>query len=65
MSTAIHEWQRMVSGRLYNPADPEIAKRHRAGMLRCDRFNRIPLRRGRAKQRALERLIPLRQGEKF
>ena len=38
------EWERMVSGRLYDPADREIAKRHRAGMIRCDRFNRIVLR---------------------
>ena len=32
------EWERMVSGQLYTPADPEIAKRHRVGMHRCDRF---------------------------
>lgn len=40
------EWERMVSGRLYTPTDPEIAKRHRVGMRRCDRFNRLPLRSG-------------------
>ena len=28
------EWERMVSGQLYTPADPEIAKRHRVGMRR-------------------------------
>ena len=39
----------MISGRLYSPADPEIAKRHRTGMLRCDRFNRIALWRTKAK----------------
>ena len=61
----IGEWERMVSGRLYNPADPEVAKRHRAGMLRCDRFNRIPLRRAKAKQRALEKLIPSAVGRNF
>lgn len=60
-----NEWERMVSGRLYNPADPEVAKRHRAGMLRCDRFNRIPLRRAKAKQRALEKLIPSAVGRNF
>lgn len=48
-SRTIGEWERMVSGRLYNPADPEVAKRHRAGMLRCDRFNRLPLWRAKAK----------------
>ena len=61
----ISEWERMISGRLYSPADPEIAKRHRAGMIRCDRFNRIPLWRGKAKQRALERLIPSAKGKNF
>lgn len=64
-SRTIGEWERMVSGRLYNPADPEVAKRHRAGMLRCDRFNRIPLRRAKAKRRALEKLIPSAVGRNF
>ncbi len=59
------EWERMVSGRFYNPADPEIAKRHRRGMIRCDRFNRIPLRYTKAKQRALERLVPSGKGKNF
>lgn len=61
----ISEWERMISGRLYSPADPEIAKRHRAGMCRCDRFNRIALWRTKAKQRALERLIPSAKGKNF
>ena len=64
-SRTIGEWERMVSGRLYNPADPEVAKRQRAGMLRCDRFNRIPLRRAKAKRRALEKLIPSAVGRNF
>lgn len=59
------EWERMVSGQLYTPVDPEIAKRHRVGMRRCDRFNRIPLRRAKAKQRALEKLIPSAVGRNF
>ena len=42
-SRTIGEWERMVSGRLYTPTDPEIAKRHRVGMRRCDRFNRCLL----------------------
>ena len=59
------EWARMVSGRLYEPANQEIAKRHRTGLLRCDRFNRIALWRAKAKQRALERLIPSAKGKNF
>ena len=65
MNTTIREWERMVSGRLYTPTDPEIAKRHRAGMIRCDRFNRIAQWRTKAKQRALERLIPSAKGKNF
>ena len=59
------EWERMVSGRLYMPVDPEIAKRHRVGMRRCDRFNRLPLWCAKTKQRALERLIPSAKGKNF
>ena len=61
----IGEWERMVSGRLYTPTDPEIANRHRVGMRRCDRFNRLPLWRTKTKQRALERLIPSAKGKNF
>ena len=59
------EWERMVSGQLYTPADPEIAKRHRVGMHRCDRLNRLPLWCTKTKQRALERLIPSAEGKNF
>ena len=59
------EWERMVSGQLYTPVDSEIAKRHRVGMRRCDRFNRLPLWRTKTKQRALERLIPSAKGKNF
>ncbi len=52
------EWERMTSGRLYNPADPQIDKRHIRGLSLCDRFNRTPFSRERKKQRLLERLIP-------
>lgn len=64
-SRTIGEWERMVSGRLYTPTNPEIAKRHRVGMRRCDRFNRLPLWRTKTKQRALERLIPSAKGKNF
>ena len=59
------EWERMVSGQLYTPVDPEIAKRHRVGMRRCDRFNRLPLWCTKTKQRALECLIPSAKGKNF
>ena len=59
----INEWERMVSGKLYNAASKELYKNHDCGMIRCDRFNRIPLWRYRAKQRALTRLIPSSKGK--
>ena len=59
------EWEWMVSGHLYTPVDPKIAKRHRVGMRRCDRVNRLPLWCTKTKQRALERLIPSAEGKNF
>lgn len=58
----ISDWDRMVAGKLYNAASPDLSKRHRRGLIGCDRFNRIPVRRGKAKQRALEKLIPSAKG---
>lgn len=54
----INDWERMIHGKLYNASGKDIAKRHKQGMMRCDRFNRIPLWRTKAKRRALEKLIP-------
>lgn len=54
----MNEFERMISGRLYDPTDGDIARRHERGLAACERFNRISLRRKRAKRRALERLIP-------
>ena len=57
------DWERMRSGRLYNPADPEIDRRHEKGLNLCDRFNRTPLRRYRKKERLLNKLIPSSVGK--
>ena len=65
MDRRISDWDRMVAGRLYNSSSKDIEKQHTTGMRRCDRFNRIPLWRARAKQRALERLIPSARGKGF
>lgn len=58
----ISEWDRMIAGRLYNPSNKDIDRLHARGMRRCDRFNRIALWRKKAKQRALEMLIPSAKG---
>ncbi len=63
MAKILNEWERMVSGRLYNAASPDIAKQHMQGLSRCDKFNRIPVRRMKAKQKALEKLIPSAKGK--
>lgn len=58
----ISDWERMTAGKLYNPEAEDVVKRHTRGLCRCDRFNRIPVWRARAKQRALEKLIPSAAG---
>ena len=61
----INDWERMVSGKLYNAASRDLYKNHSLGMIRCDRFNRIPLWRYKAKERALLKLIPSSKGKDF
>lgn len=65
MYNNIKEYERMISGKLYNPSDCELDKIHKAGLIRCDKFNKISVRRSKAKQRALERLIPSAKGKDF
>lgn len=57
------EWERMTTGRLYDPGKEDIDPRYRQGMELCDRFNRTPLRRRRKKARLLEKLIPSSAGK--
>ena len=52
-------------GKLYNSSSKDIEKQHRDGMCRCDRFNKISMRRTKAKQRALEKLIPSAKGKEL
>lgn len=58
----INEWQRMVTGKLYNPDNDLIKKRHNRGLTNCDKFNRVPIYRKKTKAKALERLIPSSKG---
>ena len=57
------EWERMTSGRLYNPSKKEIDVPHSRYMELCDRFNRTPLSKRRKKKKLLERLIPSSKGK--
>lgn len=62
MRKVISDWDRMIDGKLYNASSKDIEKRHKQGMVRCDRFNRIPMWQTRSKRRALETLIPSAKG---
>ena len=57
------EWERMTGGKLYNAQSKKLIKNHTLGMVRCDRYNRIPLWRSYSKQRVLTRLIPSSKGK--
>ena len=59
------EWARMVSGKLYNAADAGIDVQHIKGMSLCEKFNKIPLKKAKKKQRALEKLIPSALGKQL
>lgn len=59
----ISDWDRMVAGKLYNSSSEDIAKQHMQGLSGCERFNRIPVRWTKTKQRALEKLIPSAKGK--
>lgn len=61
----INDWDRMVSGKLYNAASEDIAKKHMQGLALCEKFNKISVKRTKTKQRALEKLIPSAQGKDF
>ncbi len=63
MKNGISDWERMISGKLYNSTSKDIEKQHIRGLLLCDKFNRIPLWQYRRKQRTLEKLIPSAKGK--
>lgn len=61
----MNDWERMVSGRLYNSSSKDIEQQHEQGLIRCDEFNRIPVSHKEEKQQALERLIPSCKGKEL
>ncbi len=63
MYNNISDWERMTSGKLYNPGSPEVSARHREGMRRCEKFNRMPMWRRKARKRAMEKMIPSAKGK--
>lgn len=65
MYNNVSDWDRMVSGKLYNAASADIAKQHARGLVLCDKFNRIPVWQVKRKQCTLEKLIPSAKGRDF
>ncbi len=61
----LNDWERMTNGLLYNASSKDISKQHALGLVRCDRFNRIPMWMLPIKMRALTKLIPSSQGKDF
>lgn len=61
----ISDWDRMVTGKLYNSSSKDIEEQHKRGLIRCDTFNRIPVARAEEKQAALEKLIPSAKGKEL
>ena len=61
----MNDWKKMIEGKLYNPGASDVGEKHMKGLVQCDKFNRIPLWRKKAKQRALEKLIPSGKGNQL
>lgn len=59
----MNDWERMISGRLYNADDEGIAKHHIRGMALCAKLNKISPARAKKKQRVLNKLIPSSVGK--
>lgn len=65
MYNNISDWDRMVEGKFYNADSIDIGSLHLEGRRRCQKFNRISVKRVKAKQKALEKLIPSSKGKGF
>lgn len=61
----MNDFERMISGKLYNASSKDIEKQHMFGLSQCDKFNRIAVKRVKAKQKAIEKLIPSAKGNSF
>ena len=59
----MNEYEKMRKGLLYNGAKESVVKKHFAGLKNCDKFNRIPVKCVKRKQRSLEKLIPSAVGK--
>jgi len=59
----MNDWERMISGRLYNAGSKDIENYHLTGMTLCEKFNRTSIRKTKKKEKILARLIPSSKGK--
>lgn len=57
------EWQRMISGKLYNSSSKDIFWQHARGMWLTQKFNRCPVWNAPKQKRLLNKLIPSSKGK--
>ena len=61
----VNDWEKMITGKLYNSSSIDIEIKHNQGLKLCDKFNRTPIWRKNAKKRVLEKLIPSSKNKTF
>ncbi len=57
------EWQRMISGKLYNSASKDIFWQHAKGMLLTQKLNKCPVWNAPRQKRLINKLIPSSKGK--
>lgn len=48
----------MTAGKLYDPTDKNISRKHLRALTLCERYNRVPIRQDSRRRRIIEKLIP-------
>lgn len=61
----MNDWDRMITGRLYNATSKDIFVKHALGLCRCHRLNKIAPWRVISMKRAITKLIPSSKGKDF
>lgn len=54
----MNEFEKMIKGRLYNAMSKDLIKPHLEGLDGCMKFNKIPYKRNKKRERLLNKLIP-------
>lgn len=59
----MNEYEKMVKGRLYNAMSKDLIKPHLQGLDGCMKFNNIPYKKAKKRERLLNKLIPSTTGK--